>query len=125
MSLPMSCVVRVPSDSSLPSPRLSPLQTTVSQKSHKPPSLIHSNPLEVAAVVLMGDPSTTKSQPFHVGSSVGNGVSTGKPAKHDRQLTTDIRYSPVRNPKDANVFRTKQSLSVTLVILSAKLGVMI
>lgn len=86
---------------------------------------MHSNPLKVAAVVLMGDPSTTKGQPFHVGSSVGNGVSPGKPAKHDRQLTRIIRYSPDRNPKDANVFRTKQSLSVTRVILSAKLGVMI
>ncbi|CCT62943.1 related to acetylxylan esterase precursor [Fusarium fujikuroi] len=28
----------------------------------------------IAAVVLMGDPSTTKGQPFHVGSSVGNGI---------------------------------------------------
>ncbi|KAF5720353.1 acetylxylan esterase precursor [Fusarium mundagurra] len=35
------------------------------------PSSITNN---IAAVVLMGDPSTTKGQPFHVGSSVGNGI---------------------------------------------------
>jgi acetylxylan esterase len=29
----------------------------------------------VAAIVLMGDPSTTKGQAFHVGSSKGDGVS--------------------------------------------------
>ncbi|KAF4436082.1 hypothetical protein F53441_13330 [Fusarium austroafricanum] len=28
----------------------------------------------IAAVVLMGDPSTTKGQPFHVGNSAGNGI---------------------------------------------------
>ncbi|KAK2683730.1 Cutinase/acetylxylan esterase [Fusarium oxysporum f. sp. vasinfectum] len=35
------------------------------------PSAMNNN---IAAVVLMGDPSTTKGQPFHVGSSVGNGI---------------------------------------------------
>jgi hypothetical protein len=72
----------------------------------------------------MGDPSTTKGQPFRVGSSVGNGVSPHEHTGHELQLTRIARYFPVRNPKDANAFRTKQSLSVTPVILSARLVVM-
>ncbi|KAF4343235.1 acetylxylan esterase precursor [Fusarium beomiforme] len=35
------------------------------------PPIITNN---IAAVILMGDPSTTKGQPFHVGTSVSNGI---------------------------------------------------
>lgn len=72
----------------------------------------------------MGDPSTTKGQPFHVGSSVGKGVSPDEHVGYTQQLSPLIRYFPVRSLKVVSVFQTKQSRSATPVILSAKLEAM-
>lgn len=72
----------------------------------------------------MGDPSTTKGQPFHVGSSVGKGVSPDEHVGYTQQLSPLIRYFPVRSLKVVSVFQKKQSRSATPVILSAKLGAM-
>lgn len=75
--------------SSIGFPATKPLPLNVSSKSQSKKtilvllSLFANNCKLVAAVVLMGDPSTTKGQEFHVGTSQGDGVRQQIPFNRD------------------------------------------
>jgi len=75
--------------SSIGFPATKPLPLNITSKSQPKqsipilPSLFANSWKLVAAVVLMGDPSTTKGQEFHVGSSEGDGVRQHTPFDRD------------------------------------------